>query len=310
MNMRQELKMQAKEAIRAQRTTAILIVLLVGLKVLALALLNGIVLRGLGRIPFILLVYAGVFALLMIAVSMMREFIKIYRGEPTRVEEFYHGLKNNWKRMLGGMLWMLLWVKIWSLIAAPVIPLGILFMRMAGRGAAHWILWLFVPVFLAALIPVFIKGLSYFMTPYILADCPEVRAREALALSKRMMDGHKKELFVLMLSFIGWMLLSALTLGILYIIYVGPYLYTTYAGFYDKVRERALTEGKIVPEELGTAIVVDDVEIEVITAPEVDVVVEIEEEAEVEPDLEEEVEIEPEAEIEVEVIEDMEDETE
>ena len=45
----------------------------------------------------------------------------------------------------------------------------------------------------------------------------------ALEMSRKMTDGRKMDIFVLQLSFIGWFILSALTLGILGICYVNPY---------------------------------------------------------------------------------------
>ena len=52
------------------------------------------------------------------------------------------------------------------------------------------------------------------MTPYILAEHPDLTASEAIARSKQLMDGHKMDLFVLYLTFIGWDLLAALTLNL------------------------------------------------------------------------------------------------
>ena len=46
--------------------------------------------------------------------------------------------------------------------------------------------------------------------------------KEAFQISKRMMDGQKMETFILDLSFIGWILLSAITCGIVGIFYVNP----------------------------------------------------------------------------------------
>ena len=40
--------------------------------------------------------------------------------------------------------------------------------------------------------------------------------KEAFQISKRMMDGQKMETFILDLSFIGWILLSAITCGIVW----------------------------------------------------------------------------------------------
>ena len=93
------------------------------------------------------------------------------------------------------------------------------------------------------------------MTPYILADCPNVTATEALKLSMRMTAGHKGKLFVMHLSFIGWTLLSALTCYILLIVHVGPYMNATLAGYYVELRDKALAEGIITPEELNPEII-------------------------------------------------------
>lgn len=84
-------------------------------------------------------------------------------------------------------------------------------------------------------IPGIIKALSYYMTMYILAENPEIGALEAINRSKAMMDGHKMELFVLQLSFIGWYLLCGVTFGIAGI-WVIPYVNATMANFYNSIK--------------------------------------------------------------------------
>ena len=59
-------------------------------------------------------------------------------------------------------------------------------------------------------IPGLIKQYSYAMTPYILAEHPELSANEAITRSREIMDGNKWRLFCLGFSFIGWSLLCAL----------------------------------------------------------------------------------------------------
>ena len=90
-----------------------------------------------------------------------------------------------------------------------------------------WSLLLFVPGI--------IKGYSYSMATYILHDCPTLDALEALDHSRAMMDGNKWRLFCLDLSFIGWLLLCAVTFGIAGL-YVIPYMQTSRAAFYEEVR--------------------------------------------------------------------------
>lgn len=57
------------------------------------------------------------------------------------------------------------------------------------------------------IIPGIVKGYSYAMTPYIMAEHPELTANEAITRSREIMDGNKWRLFCLMFSFIGWELL-------------------------------------------------------------------------------------------------------
>lgn len=77
---------------------------------------------------------------------------------------------------------------------------------------------------LLLIIPGVIKSYEYFMVPYLLSENPDMDYKEAMTMSSRMMDGQKMNTFLLNLSFIGWMLASSLSAGILYIMYVGPYI--------------------------------------------------------------------------------------
>ncbi len=85
------------------------------------------------------------------------------------------------------------------------------------------------------IIPGVIKGLSYSMSNFILAEHPDMKATEILKESERLMDGHKTEFFLLNLSFIGWILLSFVTLH-LSSIYSEPYIYTAQAEFYERIK--------------------------------------------------------------------------
>jgi len=116
-------------------------------------------------------------------------------------------------------------------------------------------LWTFLWTLLC-IIPGIIKGLSYFFTHNILADCPNVTARQALKISMKITHGFKMDIFVFILSWIGWYILSIFTCGILAIVYVTPYHMTADAGFYLELRDRALKEGIITEEELGMMVFV------------------------------------------------------
>lgn len=87
---------------------------------------------------------------------------------------------------------------------------------------------------LLLVIPGIVKGLSYAMTPFILEEHPEMTASEAIKASMKLMDGHKMDLFILGLTFIGWEILACLTMGIGFL-FLNPYMNAAYAAFYRNI---------------------------------------------------------------------------
>lgn len=85
------------------------------------------------------------------------------------------------------------------------------------------------------IVPGIIKSFSYSQAFFILAENPDMRPIDAITESRRMMDGHKWEYFVLSLSFILWILLCYVTCCIA-MIYVMPYMTTTLVLFYLKLK--------------------------------------------------------------------------
>lgn len=106
-------------------------------------------------------------------------------------------------------------------------------------------------IFLWALllfIPGIVKACSYSMTIYILKDRPDMARNEAIEYSMAMMQGHKLDYFVLWLTFLGWLLLSILTLGI-GLFWLIPYVYSTLANFYEDVKREFDNGGCCVDED-------------------------------------------------------------
>ncbi len=239
--------------------------------VVGINLLGWVIIGVMGYIPavgWLLSLLVGT----IITVGMNFFYLNVYRSSEVKVDNLFAPF-SRYGRVLGGSLWMILWLFLWSLIfiipfiAVFIIFAAVAFMSFGGYALSgmtpgmysgmpfmnnQWIqFWnsfgqVFSPWWLLTLlllIPVIIKSLSYFCTKYILADSPNVGAIEALTLSKKMMDGYKWKLFVLGLTFIGWVLLSQLTIGILYIFYTGPYMGAAFAGFYDEVKLAAKQKG-------------------------------------------------------------------
>lgn len=101
------------------------------------------------------------------------------------------------------------------------------------------ILWVTNQIFiflwtLLFVIPGIIKMYSYSMSYFILLDNPDMSANDARKKSMEMMKGNKWRLFCLDFSYIGWLLLSALTFGILSL-WVAPSNRTARAFFYQSL---------------------------------------------------------------------------
>lgn len=74
---------------------------------------------------------------------------------------------------------------------------------------------------------------AYRQAIYILIDHPEKTVKECMKESRLMMKGHKWELFLLDLSFLGWGILSLIVP--LVDIWVFPYFETTCAIYYESI---------------------------------------------------------------------------
>lgn len=106
-----------------------------------------------------------------------------------------------------------------------------------------WIMfvkWLYQTLWMFTIVGGIIKYYSYYMVPYIVAENPNVTAREAITLSRKMMKGHKWECFVAGLSFLGWEILDIFTIGLVGIFFSNPYQCAFFAEYYATLRQEAI----------------------------------------------------------------------
>lgn len=146
---------------------------------------------------------------------------------------------------------------LWGIPAVLLLPAGfavtVMFLDLARGGKADvvslfayykegrvwWtVLLKAIYVYLWALllfVPGVIKSYSYAMTEFLMRDNPELSGNAAIERSMQMMSGNKLRLFLLDLSFIGWMILSLLTCGLGFILLI-PYMNTAHAKFYEELK--------------------------------------------------------------------------
>jgi len=136
-----------------------------------------------------------------VAFGFYKFFLKLKRGEPKEIKMLFDGF-NIYLKTLGVYFKYVLFVFLWTLLL---------------------------------IVPGIIAALAYSQAWFILVDEPEIPTSEALYKSKLMMHGYKWLYFKMWFSFIGWGLLCVLTAGIGFL-WLFPYIYTTFANFYDELK--------------------------------------------------------------------------
>ena len=146
---------------------------------------------------------AGIFLAPIFTVGGNRYFLKLRKGVNTDIGEVTGNFKDG---------------NYWNIVVISFVQ---------SLKIALWFCLLFIPGI--------VKFYEYFLIEHILAVRPDINSKEAFQLSKKLMDGHKMDAFVLGLSFMGWNILSLFTFGILNIVYVNPYMYAMAKDFKDSV---------------------------------------------------------------------------
>lgn len=162
----------------------------------------GVVMVVIGLIIVALVLVIDVFVANPLEVGIRRFFTQNL-NQSASVKEITYAFDSNYKNIAKTMFYRDLYTFLWSLLF---------------------------------IIPGIVKAYEYRMIPYLLAENPMMSKEEAFAASKQMMDGQKWRTFVLDLSFFGWILLSGFTCGILSIFYVNPYVFSTEAALYERLR--------------------------------------------------------------------------
>lgn len=158
-------------------------------------------------------VFAGVLELLWLflvaapfEIGVTKYYVQVSEDSNAAMDRCFDGFRYNWKNIVWIYFLMVMKLFLWSL--------------------------LFV-------IPGIIKAFEYSMIPYLLAENPNMTAKEAFETSKKMTDNEKWNLFVLDLSFIGWYLLGLLCCGV-GTIFVAPYVRATEVQVYFVLKTKLI----------------------------------------------------------------------
>lgn len=199
MLLRPELRNQSLAKLRSKWTQPVVAALIV-------AVVSAFMQVG-ARVQSAALISIGTLVALFIAENLQYGFsvgmLRFNRGRENTVNEMISaGFKEDYGRVLGLMLLSSALVLLWSLLL---------------------------------IIPGLIKSYAFKMAPYIAEDHPELGPMECLKRSEILMHGHKLDLLILHLSYIGWFFLGILTLGI-GLLWVGPWMEMAQVEFYEELK--------------------------------------------------------------------------
>lgn len=156
---------------------------------------------------------------------------KLFRGSQERVSpmEMFNGFEKIFKAV---GLYIMVYLKVLAWVFPFAFP-GTMMIIANGAGFGNLLFTLLGSILLiAASVLGVIASYRYAMAYYVMADDTQTPIMECINRSKRMMEGNKMKLFLLQLSFIGWMLAILITCGIASF-WIKPYMTTAEIAMYD-----------------------------------------------------------------------------
>ncbi|MFP4541090.1 MAG: DUF975 family protein, partial [Opitutales bacterium] len=154
-------------------------------------------------------------------------FLRLYRERQAEIPQLFHGYRY-YGTILGAVFVRNL------AVGAPFIPLLLYFnsLGLEQRAATADELAALLALGLPAALIAIILFLRWALVVYLIADNPSTGVLSAFAESRARMLGHKRQLALLYLRFVGWALLTVFTffIGLLWVV---PYQQTALAAFYQ-----------------------------------------------------------------------------
>ena len=171
------------------------------------------------------------FFLFPLSVGMVTTYRKLFESKGAENTIFSNFFKYGFgKEYLHIVFVMFIYELLILLIFIPIIAIPVLIMAIAHTT--------FVTVIgiLVILFCIVLVSLMYSQVSLIVLDNPELGPTDVMSRSRHLMNGNKWRFFVLGLSFLGWIVLGIVTLGIGYL-WLAPYMSTTQAAFYCEIRD-------------------------------------------------------------------------
>ena len=138
-------------------------------------------------------------------VGFSKYCLDFVRGKKSNMKEIWEFIKKNW---------------VVSLLISLLVAFNV----------AFGMILLIVPGIMAAV------GLSFYRE--VCADNPELKTTDIARKAWKITDGYKMDLFIMGLSFLGWLFLVPITFGLL-MIWLTPYMTISFTLAYEELKKAA-----------------------------------------------------------------------
>lgn len=178
-----------------------------------------------------------------------------HKGQKITFGTFVEGFTDAVKAILA-FIWQYIWIAIWGLTAVPgvvLLMIGVfgIVVPQENNGALTAMVIIGILLIIASAVLMTIVTLRYMFMYQVIADGRgKVGARQSMRYSIAIAKNNIWDLFVLILSFFPWLLLSVCLFGLPFF-YVLPYMEATYAACYQWLRDEAFRAGRLDPAALG-----------------------------------------------------------
>lgn len=163
-----------------------------------------------------LLSFLGILVIMVLEIAQINLYVKMSKTpDAISFGDFTEGF-SLWARGILAQLWATLWETLWTLLF---------------------------------IIPGIVKHYAYSMQIFLVAEYHDLSVTKALKISMILTKGHKMDLFVMDLSFLGWAILCSFTAGIGYF-WLTPYYNMTLTNAYHALLKEAVASGQITLEDL------------------------------------------------------------
>ena len=227
-----KIKSKARKSLNGKYTNVIIATLIYGL-LLAMCYATAAFIKEPPMAIFLILIITSLFYM-----GLLQIMIKIARGKKTSFNELFERTDTFFRCAAISIVFLAINTVCALLEFTAVNSLVVFITYQTDLNIALSSFMIVVGIILSAAIAVFwiVLMLCLSQSYFILYDNEDMPLGDIFRISMDMMDGHKTDYILLLLSFVGWIFLGIFTFGILYL-WLVPYMEVSMVNFYDKIKK-------------------------------------------------------------------------